>query len=121
MAVVKHLASENYAERLLVRPDLIQRAVQFHFRPFNGHHCQVPVTREDGSLTREVSDWLPFVGATIRTWLAGNARSDRVMIAVPEMGPVPGGYNFEQLPNSWEDAVRLQPLLEGIWQNEQKV
>ena len=33
-AVVKHLVPENFARRLLVRPDLIQRAHQFHFRPF---------------------------------------------------------------------------------------
>ena len=39
IAVLKHLTPQNYAERLLVRPDLIQRSVQFHFRPFNGHHC----------------------------------------------------------------------------------
>ena len=52
--------------------------------------------------------------ATIRTWLAGNVGTGRAMIAVPETGPVRGGYNFEHLPNSWEDAVRLRPLLEGL-------
>jgi hypothetical protein len=115
LAVVKHLAPETYVERLLVRPDLIQRSQQFHFRPFNGHHCQVPVTRGDGSLTQEINDWLPFVGATMRTWLEGNAGPDRVLIAVPEMGPVRGGYNLAHLPNSWEEAIRLRPLLETLW------
>jgi hypothetical protein len=115
IAVVKHLAPENYVERLLVRPELIQRSQQFHFRPFNGHHCQVPVTRGDGSLTQELYDWLPFVDATLRTWLEGNARADRAVIVVPEMGPVRGGYNLAHLPNSWEDAVRLRPLLETVW------
>jgi hypothetical protein len=37
LAVVKHLTPEVYVERLLVRPELIQRSQQFHFRPFNGH------------------------------------------------------------------------------------
>jgi hypothetical protein len=114
-AVVKHLVPETYVERLLVRPDLIQRSQQFHFRPFNGHHCQVPVTRGDGSLTQEINDWFPFVGATMRTWLDGNAGPDRVLIVVPEMGPVRGGYNFAHLPNSWEEAIRLRPLLEALW------
>jgi len=118
IAVVKHLTPQNYAQRLLVRPDLIQRSVQFHFRPFNGHHCQVPVTRGDESLTPEITDWLPFVAATIRIWLEANSETDCVLIAAPEMGPVRGGYNFEHLPNSWEDAVRLRPLLEDIWQEE---
>ena len=117
IAVVKHLAPENYVERLLVRPDLIQRAVQFHFRPFNGHHCQVPVTRGDGQLTRELNDWLPFAAATLRLWLKSNAGTDRLLIAVPEMGPVRGGYNFEHLPNSWEEAVRLRSLLADLWQS----
>jgi hypothetical protein len=73
------------------------------------------VTRGDGSLTRELTDWLPFVRATIATWLGTDKHSDRTMIAVPEMGPVKGGYNFEQLPNSWEEATRLRPLLDQIW------
>ena len=44
-SVMKHLAPP-YAGRLLTTPKLIQFAQQFHFRPFNGHHCQVPVTEE---------------------------------------------------------------------------
>jgi sugar phosphate isomerase/epimerase len=115
LSVVKHLSPENYIERLLIRPDLVRRSVQFHFRPFNGHHCQVPVTRGDGNLSKELIDWLPFARATIRAWLGTDAGSDRTMIAVPEMGPVRGGYNFEQLPNSWEEAVRLRSLLEQEW------
>src|ERR1700751_1141580 len=115
LSVVKHLSPENYIDRLLIRPDLIRRSVQFHFRPFNGHHCQVPVTRGDGSLTREINDWLPFVGSTMRTWLEGNAGPDHVLIVVPEMGPVRGGYNLAHLPNSWEEAIRLRSLLEDVW------
>jgi hypothetical protein len=115
LSVVKHLSPENYIQRLLVRPDLIRRSVQFHFRPFNGHHCQVPVTRGDGNLTKELVDWLPFVRATIATWLGTDNGGDRTMIAVPEMGPVKGGYNFEQLPNSWEEAIRLRSLLDQMW------
>jgi sugar phosphate isomerase/epimerase len=115
LSVVKHLSPENYIERLLIRPDLVRRSVQFHFRPFNGHHCQVPVTRGDGNLSKELIDWLPFARAIIRTWLGADAGSDRTIIAVPEMGPVRGGYNFEQLPNSWEEAVRLRSLLEQVW------
>jgi sugar phosphate isomerase/epimerase len=115
LSVVKHLSPENYIDRLLIRPDLIRRSVQFHFRPFNGHHCQVPVTRGDGSLSKELTEWLPFVRATIDTWLGTDKGEDRTMIAVPEMGPVKGGYNFEQLPNSWEEAVRLRLMLDQIW------
>ena len=76
---------------------------------------EVPVTRRDGNLTKELVDWLPFVRATIGTWLGTDKGGDRTMIAVPEMGPVKGGYNFEQLPNSWEEAIRLRSLLDQMW------
>ena len=66
-------------------------------------------------MTQEVNDWLPFVGATMRTWLEGNAGPDHILIGVPEMGPVRGGYNLAHLPNSWEEAIRLKPLLEDVW------
>ena len=44
-AVVKHLNPTNYVARL-IDPfrELLQNGEQSHCRPFNGHHCQVPVT-----------------------------------------------------------------------------
>ena len=113
LSVVKHL-SPPYWERLLVDAKLIQNAEQFHFRPFNGHHCQVPVTNGHGKLSTELQQWLPFLEKTIELWLKGN-QAGREFIAVPEMGPVRGGYNFEQLPNSWEDAKVLRPLIAKAW------
>jgi hypothetical protein len=113
LAVVKHLAPP-YAERLLVAPKLVQHAQQFHFRPFNGHHCQVPVTDGHGALALEFRQWLPFLRETLRTWLAGS-QAGREMIVVPEMGPVRGGYNLRQLPNSWEDAKRLRTIIAREW------
>jgi hypothetical protein len=47
--------------------------------------------------------------------LGADKGEDRTMIAVPEMGPVEGDYNFEQLPNSWEEAIRLRSMLDQIW------
>jgi hypothetical protein len=37
------------------------------------------------------------------------------IFACPEMGPVSGGYNFAQLPDSWEDAKRLREIIEKTW------
>jgi hypothetical protein len=116
-AVVKHLAPNVFSQRLLIRPDLIQRSCQFHLRPFNGHHCQVPVSRPNGSLSREFQEWLPFARDTVRLWLEGNRETKRELFVVPEMGPVSSGYNLEQLPNSWDDTVRLRPMLETLWQD----
>ncbi len=115
-AVVKHLVPPNFVERLLVRPELVQHAQQFHFRPFNGHHVQVPITDAHGELTQEVREWLPFAEAVLRCWLAGNRESDREIFICPELGPVDGGYSLSTFPNSWEDAKVLRVEIERLWQ-----
>ena len=113
-SVVKHLAPP-YWERLLVAPKLVQRSEQFHLRPFNGHHCQVPVTDGKGKLSVELKQWLPLLDKTLEMWLAGN-QFDRDLYVVPEMGPVRGGYNLASLPNSWEDTKVLRPLIQKAWE-----
>ena len=115
LSVVKHLNPSNYIEKLIVRPDLIQRAQQFHLRPFNGHHAQIPVTDGKGNLTPEIQEWLPFAEALLKCWLEGNRNTDREIFVCPELGPVPGGYNLSLLPNSWEDAQVLRVELAKIW------
>jgi len=67
LAVVKHLSPDNYIERLLDHPELVQNSEQCHFRPFNGHHCQVPVTYR-GALTPEAKSYLKFVVALLKLW-----------------------------------------------------
>lgn len=115
IAVVKHLKPGNYIERMIVRPDLIQRAQQFHFRPFNGHHAQVPVTDGKGQLTQEVKDWLPFAEAILRCWLDGNRDTGREIFICPEMGPVAGGYALSTFPNGWEEAKILRGEVDRLW------
>lgn len=113
LAVVKHIYPP-FEKRLLLRPDLIQRPEQVHLRPFNGHHCQVPVTDGKGGLTPEVKDWLGFAEAYFAMWLAGDQKG-RELYTVPEMGPHGSGYNLSSLPNSWEDAKVLRVELDRIW------
>ena len=115
IAVVKHLAPPFW-ERLLVRPDLIQIASQFHLRPFNGQHCQVPVTDGRGRVSQELEAWLPFAKKCFQTWLAGN-QAGREIFVVPEMGPASSGYNLHQLPDSWSDAVKLRGILDKLWKS----
>lgn len=116
--VVKHLTPDRFADRLLRRTDLIQLAQQFHLRPFNGHHCQVPVTDGRGELTPETRAWLPLAEATLRCWYRGNRTTAREVFVCPEMGPVcAGGYNLSVLPNSWEEAKRLRVEIERVWRH----
>jgi hypothetical protein len=114
-AVVKHLVPANFTSRLLVRPDLVQNAQQFHLRPFNGHHVQIPVSDGSGNLTREFEEWLPFAEATLNCWLDGNRQSGREIFVCPELGPIEGGYALSTFPNSWEDTKRLRHEIDLLW------
>ncbi len=114
-AVVKHLLSDQFTKRLLTRPDLVQHAQQFHFRPFNGHHVQVPITRGDGELTQEVREWLPFAKAILSCWLEGNRNNGREIFICPELGPVEGGYALSTFRNSWEEAKILRQEIDRLW------
>ncbi len=114
-AVVKHLVAGNFEQRLLVRPDLVQNAQQFHFRPFNGHHMQVPITDARRELTQEFNEWLPFAEAVLRCWLETNRGTGREIFVCPELGPVEGGYALASFPNSWEDAKVLRIEIDKLW------
>lgn len=118
IAVVKHLLAPFWP-RLGVRPDLIQRAQQFHLRPFNGHHCQVPVTDGCGRLTPEFRDYVPFMERVMETWL-GAATPGREFIAVPELGPLWIGYGLHSFPRSWDDAKVLRRQIEKSWRRALK-
>jgi hypothetical protein len=115
LACVKHLAPADYSKRLLTHPKLVQHSEQCHFRPFNGHHCQVPVTHR-GALTQEVKDYLAFVRDLMRVWRAGKGNAQRTLFACPEMGPY-GGYNVTGFPPAWPDAVVLRGELAKAWKS----
>ncbi len=113
VAVVKHL-SPPFAERLLDHPDLVQLSRQVHFRPFNGHHCQVPATDGRGNETPEFKDYLAFVDAFLACWLKG-AKGGEVLYACPEFGPCGSGYGLSHWPNVWHEAILLRSRIEAIW------
>jgi len=118
-AVVKHLSTDSYVARLLDHPDLVQNSEQFHFRPFNGHHCQVPVTHH-GRLTPEARAYLAFVRAVVKLWRSAGSNRDKTLYACPEMGPLGGfgsggGYNITGLAPTWSDAVVLRREIAGLW------
>jgi hypothetical protein len=113
IAVVKHI-SPPYAERLLVRPDLVQLARQLHFRPFNGHHAQIPALDAKGRETPEIKPYLEFIDALFACWLAG-AKGGEVLYVCPEFGPVRSGYGLSSFSNPWKDAVYLRARTEALW------
>jgi hypothetical protein len=104
-------------EFLLDHPALLQNSEQVHFRPFNGHHAQVPVTHR-GELTPEVKSYLVFVEALMKLWKQCRSNKGKTMFACPEMGPYAdggGGYNITGLPPAWPDAIVLRHELARAW------
>jgi hypothetical protein len=115
IAVVKHIYPP-YADRLLVRPDLVQLSRQLHFRPFNGHHCQIPATDGKGHETPEIKPYLEFIDALLACWLKG-AKGGEVLYVCPEFGPIPSGYGLSCFPDVWKDAIYLRAKTEELWKS----
>jgi hypothetical protein len=103
-----------FAPRLLTTPKLLQIARQIHFRPFNGHHCQVPVTDGRGKPSLEIKDYLEFLDALLASWFAG-AKGGEVLYACPENGPVISGYGLSSFPDVWKDAIVLRGEIDRLW------
>lgn len=114
LGVVKHLHTGQYVERLLARPDLVQQADHFLFRPFSSHHAQLPVTHK-GELTPEVRDYLDFAQEVMHLWKAAPENNDRTFFACPSLGPK-GGYALSNFPPVWPDALVLSEELQKRWQ-----
>ena len=115
-AVIKHL-SPPYWDRLAERTDLIQYAQQFHFRPFNGHHCQVPALGRGGKFTPEFLDWLEFAEQVIECWLQA-AEPGREMFVCPEQGA--GGYFLSVFGDRWKDVQAIRGEVDRIWRKQLK-
>ncbi|MDL5054628.1 hypothetical protein QQ056_13885 [Oscillatoria laete-virens NRMC-F 0139] len=111
-ALVKHI-SAPYAQRLLDRPELIQNSGQFHLRAFNGHHCQIPVLDAKGKLTPEGRDYLDFVDALLRCWLAGPRPGNELCIMPEQL--TWAGYNVTGFPPVWPDMLAITAQARKTW------
>jgi hypothetical protein len=114
LAVSKHVQPKDYSTRLLAWPKLIQHSHMFHLRPFNGQHCQVPVTNGRGRLTPEFIDYLAFVEDLFVLWLQGPAPRGELWVC-PELG-ISHGYQLSVCPPAWPDVVRARQEYEVVWQ-----
>lgn len=66
---VSQRLSSPYWIHLAERPDLMQWANQYHFRPFNGHHAQIPALGTDGKLTPGFVEYMKFADRCLANWL----------------------------------------------------
>jgi hypothetical protein len=112
-AVVKHI-NPPYAARMLERPELVQAARQFHFRPFNGHHCQIPATDGKGNESPEIKPYFEFIDQLFACWLKG-AKGGEVLYVCPEYGMMDGSYGLSCFPNIWNDTIFVAKKTEALW------
>jgi hypothetical protein len=112
-ATVKALRPEEFSPRLLADVRLIQQSQLFHCRPFNGHHCQIPVTNGRGRLTPEFRHYLKFAEDLFVVWLQGTKPGGELWVC-PELG-APDGYALSIHPPVWPDTVRCGRELRHAW------
>ena len=112
-AVSKHLQPPDFSARLLAWPKVIQASQMFHLRPFNGQHCQVPVTNGRGALTLEFRDYLAFAEDLFVCWLEGPQPGGELWVC-PELG-MSHGYHLSTQPHAWPEAVRARQELLAVW------
>ncbi len=112
-AVVRHLAPGAFWDRLSQPGELLRAATQFHLRPFNGHHCQIPVLDARHRRTPEYQDWLVYAAALF-AHLAGEKRRDPVLV-VPELGHAAPAYGLSCFGDTWRDVLVLHRDLRTCW------
>jgi hypothetical protein len=112
-AIVKHLGPGNYTDRLIERKDLFQMSRLWHMRPFNGHHCQIPITDGTGNFSPEYEELRPFISDAFKIWKAGDYGNEQFWVT-PELGPV-GGYGLSCFPDIWQDTIVLGNDLKKLY------
>lgn len=112
-AIIKHLTPENYIERLFEDVPNFQRSNLWHIRPFNGHHCQIPITDGEGNFSKEYEDCRPFIRQALHHWIDGPRPTNEFWVC-PELG-ASVGYNLSCFPNIWGDTVALGKDIQSMW------
>lgn len=112
-AVVRHLAPGTFWKHLSKPTELLTAATQFHLRPFNGHHCQIPVLNADGQRTPEYYDWQEYP-AELFAYLKTQSTTTPVL-AVPELGHAAPAYGLSVFGDTWLDAQTVARDLRKLW------
>ena len=103
----------DHSHFAVVRQPLLRAAVQFHLRPFNGHHCQLPALTPGGKRTPEYVDWLGYVAELFTH--EQRRRTARPALVVVEMGHAAPAYRLSGFPDTWRDVRRVAADLRSLW------
>jgi hypothetical protein len=114
-AVVRHLSEDRLWERLREPATLLAAATQFHLRPFNGHHCQLPALDSRGRRTPEYVHWLNYTAALLVHLRASS--SDAPVLVVPELGNAAPAYGLSCFGDTWRDVQAVAADLRRQWRD----
>jgi hypothetical protein len=112
-AVVRHLREDLLWERLREPKELLAAAAQFHLRPFNGHHCQIPALDARGRRTPEYRRWLNYANSLLAHVAAQPAREP--VLIVPELGHAAPAYRLSCFGDTWRDTQAVARDLRAQW------
>lgn len=112
-AVIRHLAPGTFWTRLREPAALLEAATQFHLRPFNGHHCQIPVLDPAGRHTPEYRAWQAYAAALFAHLQAQPATAP--VLAVAELGHAAPAYGLSCFGDTWRDTCAVARDLRRQW------
>jgi hypothetical protein len=112
-AVVRHLKPDTFWPRLREPAELLAGCSHVHLRPFNGHHCQIPVLNPAGRRTPEYRDWLRYAAALLEHLHTEPAASP--VLVVPELGHDNPAYGLSCFGDTWRDVQALTRDLRRQW------
>ena len=112
-AVVRHIPPGQLWARLREPAELLQAGTQFHLRPFNGHHCQLPALSPNGRRTPEYRDWLGYVAELFAH--ERRRRSTKPVTVVVEIGHEAAAYRLSGFPDTWRDVRWVAADLRALW------
>ena len=112
-ALVRHLAPDQLWPRLREPAALLAAATQFHLRPFNGHHCQLPALTPAGRRTPEYRAWLTYVAELFAHERTRRTRAP--LVVVVEIGHAAPAYRLSGFPDTWRDACAVSADLRRLW------
>jgi hypothetical protein len=107
------VAAGTFWDRLSEPAELLAAATQFHLRPFNGHHCQIPVLTATGRRTPEYRDWQVYSAALFQYLRSQPATTP--VLAVPELGHAAPSYGLSCFGDTWLDAQAVARDLRQQW------
>lgn len=120
VAVVRHLVpAVTWSTLTTQQPSALAHAEQFHLRPFNAHHAQLPVLNARGRRTPEYLAWRDeFIGPLFHH--LQRQRATGPVIAVPELGHAAPAYGLSTHGDTWQDTLVVARDLRALWSTSRR-